>query len=177
MTIKEKYNKKVVPEMKDKFGLKNALEVPRIDKVVVNVGIGKFLKDGAVVEDIAKSLSELTGQKPLMAKARQSIAGFKTRQGQEIGIKITLRGKRMWDFIERLVSAALPRVRDFRGIKLSAIDGSGNLNLGIKEHLIFPEILPEKVKNVFPLQVTIVTTVNDKEKGLALFKLLGFPIE
>jgi large subunit ribosomal protein L5 len=177
MSIRDKYNKKVIAEMKEKFGLQNALQVPRLEKVVVNVGIGKFLKEGAVVEDIAKSLAIITGQKPLATKARQSIAGFKTREGQEIGMKTTLRGKRMWDFLDRLVGAALPRVRDFHGLKLSAVDGSGNMNIGIKEHLIFPEILPEHVKNIFPFQVTIVTTVNDKEKGLELFKLLGFPLE
>jgi large subunit ribosomal protein L5 len=175
--IKEKYKKVVVAEMKKQFELVNDLEVPKIKKVVVNVGIGKFLKDSAQVEDIVKSMAMITGQKPQMTQSRKSIAGFKIREGLEVGVKTTLRGKRMWDFIERLVGAAMPRVRDFHGIKASAVDKGGNLNIGIKEHLIFPEIFPEQVKNIFSLEVTLVTDAKNKEKGAALFKLLGFPME
>lgn len=176
-SIREKYNKEIVAQMKKKFNLSNDFEVPKIKKVVVNVGVGKFLKDSAQVEDISKTLTTITGQKPLATKSRKSIAGFKIREGLEVGLKVTLRGKRMWSFIEKLAKATLPRVRDFHGLKLSAVDAGGNLNIGIKEQIIFPEILPEEVKNIFSLEVTIVTDAHDKAKGLELFKLLGFPME
>lgn len=177
ISIREKYNKEVAEKMKEEFKLSNNLEVPRIKKVVVNIGIGKFLKDSGQVEDISKTLAVITGQKPLPTKAKKSIARFKTREGLEVGMKVTLRGKRMWNFLERLVNAALPRVKDFHGIKESAVDAGGNLNIGIKEQLIFPEILPEQVKNTFSLEVTVVTDAKSKEKGLKLVKLLGFPME
>lgn len=177
MTIREKYNKEVIAEMKKLFNLSNNLEVPKIEKIIVNVGIGKFIKDSTVVADIFNSLKIITGQKPVMTKSKKSISGFKTREGLEIGIKITLRGKRKWDFLEKLIGASVPRIRDFHGIKVKAVDENGNLNLGIKEHLIFPEISPEQVKTLFGLQVNVVTNAQNKEKGLALFRLLGFPIE
>lgn len=176
-SIREKYQKEIIPEMKKEFGLKNVFEVPKIEKVVVNVGIGKFLKDSGQVEDVKKTLEAITGQKPLSTKARKSIAGFKTREGMEVGMKITLRGKRMWDFVEKLVNAALPRVRDFHGLKLKSVDNSGNLNIGIKDQLIFPEILPEEVKNHFSFEVTVVTNTNSKEMGDKLFRLMKFPFE
>lgn len=175
-SLKEKYNKEVVPEMKKKFGLKNNFQVPRIEKVVVNTGIGKFIKDSNMIKDVVQSMTEITGQKPMLAKARLSIAGFKIREGQEVGVKVTLRGRRMWDFLDRLVGAAIPRVRDFQGIKESAVDSDGNLNIGIKEHVIFPEILPENVKHMVSFQVTVVTSVKNREKGMELFRLLKFPI-
>ena len=177
ISIRENYKKEIVEKMKKELNLSNDFEVPKIKKVVVNVGIGKFLKDSAQVEDITKTLTVITGQKPLPTKAKKSIAGFKTREGLEIGMKVTLRGERMWSFIERLVKAALPRVKDFHGLKTSAVDTSGNLNIGIKEQLIFPEILPEQVKNTFSLEVTVVTDAQDRAKGLALVKSLGFPME
>lgn len=177
VSVKEKYNRETISKMKEKFNLSNNLEVPKIKKVVINIGIGKFLKDSNQVEDISKSIAMITGQKPLMTKSKKSISGFKIREGLEIGMKVTLHGKRMWDFIEKLVKAALPRVKDFRGLKDSAVDSSGNLNVGIKEQLIFPEIFPEQVKNIFSLETTIVTDAKDKMKGLELFKLLGFPME
>jgi large subunit ribosomal protein L5 len=177
ISIREKYKKEIIEKMKKEFNLSNALEVPKIMKVVVNAGVGKFLKDSNQIEDISKTIATITGQKPLSTKSKKSIAGFKIREGLEVGMKVTLRGRRMWDFIEKLVNAALPRVKDFHGLKDSAVDASGNLNIGIKEQLIFPEILPEEVKNIFSLEVTVVTDARDKKKGLALFKLLGFPIE
>jgi large subunit ribosomal protein L5 len=175
--IREKYHKKAVPEMKKEFGLKNDLEVPRITKVVVNTGVGKYIKDSAAMEEVSKAMTAITGQKSVMVKSKKSIAGFKIREGLEVGAKVTLRGPFMWSFLEKLVGAAMPRVRDFRGIKLSSLDSNGNLNIGIKEHTIFPEIVPEQVKNVFSLQVNISTDKKDKEMGLALFRNLGFPIE
>lgn len=176
-SIKEKFNKEVVAEFKKKFGFKNNMQVPRIDKVVVNVGIGKFIKDSNMVEDVLRSITAITGQKPLLTKAKKSIAGFKIREGLEVGAKVTLRGKRKWDFIERLVASAIPRVRDFQGINESAVDNGGNLNLGIKEHTIFPEILPENVKNIVSFQVTVVSTAKNREEGTELFRKLGFPIK
>jgi large subunit ribosomal protein L5 len=176
-SIKEKYNKEVVSKMKELFGFKSNLQVPRIEKLVVNVGIGKFIKDSALVEDVKKTLTAIAGQKPVMVQAKKSIAGFKIREGQEVGMKVTLRGKRKWDFIEKLVSVAIPRVRDFQGIKESAVDAGGNFNLGIKEHIIFPEIMPESVKNIIGLQVNITTTAKNREEGLALFRLMGFPLK
>lgn len=177
MNIKERYQKQALPELSKKFGLRNVMQLPKIEKVVVNVGIGKFLKDSNQVKDIQDSITTITGQKPLLTKARVSIAGFKLREGMEVGVKVTLRGKRMWDFLDKLVNASIPRIRDFRGIKQGSVDANGNLNLGIKEHLIFPEILPEQVKNIFSLQVNVATSAKDKEMGMELFKQLGFPIE
>ena len=175
--IKEKFNKKVVPEMKEKFGFKNNLQVPRIEKVVVNSGIGKYIKDANLVKEAVEAIELITGQKPILTKSRKSVAGFKIREGLEIGIKVTLRGKRKWDFIEKLIGASIPRVRDFQGINESAVDESGNISIGIKEHTIFPEVMPENVKNIISLQVNMTTTAKNREKGLELFRLLGFPIK
>lgn len=177
ISIHEKYNKTVLAELKKQLGKKNDFEVTHIEKAIVNVGIGRFLNDSGMVTDVEESLKIITGQKPLRVKAKKSIAGFKIREGQEVGLKVTLRGRRMWDFLDRMVGAALPRIKDFHGIKLSAVDANGNINMGIKEHMIFPEILPEQVKNVFPLQVIVTTTAKDQEEGMALFRLLGFPME
>lgn len=175
--IYQKYNNEVVSQMKKDFGMKNNLEVPRILKVVVNTGIGKYLKDSNQIKEIVESIAAITGQKPVMTKSRKSIAGFKTRTGLEIGVTVNLRGKKMWNFLEVLVGAAIPRIRDFQGVKVSSVDQGGNLNIGIKEHLIFPQILPEHVKTVFSLQINIVTNARNRERGMSLFRLLGFPIE
>jgi large subunit ribosomal protein L5 len=176
MTIKELYKKEAVVEMKKKFGFKNSMQVPKIEKVVVNVGIGKFLKDANMVKDVTATVTEITGQKPLVTRARKSIAGFKIREGLEVGLKVTLRGRRMWEFLDRLVGAAIPRIRDFQGIKESSVDANGNLNIGIKEHVIFPEILPESVKNMISLQVIVTTGAKNREMGMELFRILKFPI-
>ena len=177
MSVKDKYNKETVAELKKIFGFKNNLQTPRIGRVVINVGTGKFLKDANTVKEIVDSMQLIAGQKPVQTKAKKSIAGFKIREGLEVGVKVTLRGKRKWDFIERLVAAAIPRIKDFQGIKESVIDTNGNFNLGIKEHVIFPEILPENVKTIFSLQVNIVTTAKNHKEGLELFKALKFPIK
>lgn len=174
---KKIYSEKVVPALKKEFGIKNPMAVPRVGKIVVNVGTGKILKDSKRVDDVVASLQVITGQKVLQTKARKAIAGFKTREGLEIGARVTLHGKRMWDFLDRLVNVALPRVRDFQGIPRSAVDQSGNCNIGIKEHLVFPEIVPEKVQHTFSFQVTIVTTAKNKKEGEALFRLLGLPLQ
>jgi large subunit ribosomal protein L5 len=177
ITAKEKYTKTVASQMKKEFGYASAMEVPRIKKVVVNVGIGKMLKEADRVEEVVNSLQAITGQKPVKTKAKKAISGFKVREGQEVGVMVTLRGARMWQFIDRVVSATLPRTRDFQGINRKAVDSKGNLNIGIKEHTIFPEISPERVKHIFGLQVTVSTTANNQAEGLELFKLLGFPIK
>ena len=172
-----KYRKDIIPAMQAKFGIKNIMAVPKIDKVVINVGIGKMLKDDKFVEKAVRDISLLSGQKPVFRKARKSISGFKTREGMNVGLSVTLRGKRMYDFISRLIFVALPRSKDFRGIELKNFDKNGSLNLGIKEHSIFPEIHYESLKDIFGLQITITTTAKDRQKGIALLKLIGFPIK
>ena len=172
----KKYRKEVIPAMQKEFGIKNVMAVPKVEKVVISVGIGKIVKDEKTVEKIANDLAKLTGQKPVFRKAKKSIASFKVREGVNIGLMVTLRGKRMYDFMDRLVSVALPRSKDFRGIDTKNFDKNGNLNLGIKESSIFPEITYETLKDIFGLEVTVVTTARDKEKGIALLKLMGFPI-
>src|SRR3989344_6853562 len=172
----QKYRKEVAPAMQKEFDIKNVMAVPKVDKVVVNVGVGKIVKDEKTVEKIANDLAKLTGQKPVFRKAKKSIASFKVREGVNIGLMVTLRGKRMYDFMDRLVSVALPRSKDFRGIDTKNFDKNGNLNLGIKESSIFPEVTYETLKDIFGLEVTVVTTARDKEKGIALLKLMGFPI-
>jgi large subunit ribosomal protein L5 len=175
--LKEKYQKEVIPIMKQKFGYKNDLAVAAIEKVVVNIGIGSSaLKDKKAQELISKDLALIAGQKPSPALAKKAIASFKTRKGMTVGLKVTLRGKRMFDFLSRLINIALPRTRDFRGIDPKSVDQGGNLTIGIKEHIIFPEISQEDIKKIFGLEITIVTNAKKREEALELFKLLGFPI-
>lgn len=173
----EKYRKTVAPALQKSFHIDNVMAIPKIKKVVVNTGIGKFLKDDKAIERVKRDMTFLSGQKVVMKKAKQSIAGFKTREGMEVGITATLRGKRMYDFIDRLISVALPRSKDFRGIESSNFDKMGNLNLGIKESSIFPEVNYENIKDIFSLEITVVTDAKNRERGIALLKLLGFPIK
>lgn len=175
--LKVKYEKSVKEELQKKFGFSNAMAVPKILKVSLNSGIGKYLKEKEATDEIIQNLKNISSQKPVFTKSKKSISGFKVRQGQEVGIAVTLRGERMWNFLERLVASALPRVRDFRGIDPKNIDQSGNLNLAVKEQIVFPEIVPEGVKTIFSFQISVVTSAKTKEKGLELFKLLGFPIK
>jgi large subunit ribosomal protein L5 len=175
--LQEKYKKEVVPALREKLGDKNNLAMPRIEKVIVNTGIGKFASDEKAVEEIVKDLNFITGQKPVFTLAKKAIAGFKIRQGLKVGLVATLRGRRAFDFIERLISLSLPRSRDFRGIDEKSIDQHGNLNIGIKEQIIFPEISHENIRHIFGMQVTIKTTAKNHQEGLRLFKLLGFPIK
>lgn len=176
-SVKTIYTEKAVPAMKKDLGIKNPMAVPRIAKVVVNVGIGKVLKDQKRVDEIVSSLEAITGQKVLLTKARKAIAGFKIREDLEIGARTTLHGKRMWDFLDRLFLVALPRVRDFQGVSKKSVDHSGNLNLGIKDHTIFSEIVPEKVQHVFSFQVNVVTTSQTSAEGQTLFRHLGIPFQ
>ena len=174
---KAKYNQDVIPKMKEEFGYINDLAVPKIEKIIVNVGIGKYHGEKDKIEEIINGLQNITGQRPVKTKARKAIAGFKIRENMEIGMKVTLRGKRMWDFMDRLINAALPRTRDFQGISSNSVDKNGNLSIGVKEHIVFPEIFSERVRNIFSLQITLVTSAKNKREGLELFKLLGFPIK
>ena len=176
-TIKEQYKKKVIPAMKDRFSYKNIMAVPKIEKVVLNVGIGKIVKEEKMVEKIRNDIAKITGQIPAFRKAKKSIAGFKLREGTNVGLIATLRGKRMYDFIERLIFVALPRSRDFRGISAESLDNSGNLNIGIKEQNIFPEVSYESSRDIFGFQITVTTTAKTKEEGLELLKQIGFPIK
>lgn len=177
MNLKEKYNKEIVPKLKEKFGYKNNLAVPRLEKVVLNVGLGSNLKDKNYLELVENNLMRISGQKPIQTKARKSIAGFKIREGMIVGMSVVLRGKRMFDFISRLVDATLPRVRDFRGLFLKSIDKKGNFSLGIKEYTVFPEIKMDEVERLHGLQISVSTTAQNNKEGLELLKLLGFPFK
>jgi len=183
ISLKEKYKKEAVPAMMQKFGYKNPMAVPSIKKVVINTSFGKeaATKTGSEREKlqnfIAQDLALITGQKPRVMKSKKSIAGFKLRDGLEIALMATLRKERMWDFLERLIHLILPRSRDFQGIDQKSFDKNGNLSIGFKEHIAFPEIFTEKEKMIFGLQVTITTNAKTKEEGIELFKLLGFPIK
>lgn len=177
LRLKEKYIKEVISKMKEKFGYKNDLAVPRLEKVVVNTGFNPLNKGEKIQEELAQDLALITGQKASARPAKKAIAGFKTRKGMVIGLAVVLRGQRMYDFLDRLIHIALPRSRDFRGLPEKNIDQHGNLNLGIKEQIIFPEISAESAKGIFGLAVTVVTTAKNHQEGLELFKLLGFPIK
>lgn len=177
ITIREKYQKTVVPELQKQLKLDNAMMVPRVDKIVVNVGIGPLLKEKEAIKELKQALIDITGQMPVMTTAKRSIASFKIREGQEIGMKVTLRGTRMMQFLDRMINEALPRTRDFQGIPRKAVDHNGNLNIGIKEHTIFPEISAENARKIYGFQITIVSSTDNEEVGEALFRSLGFPIQ
>ena len=173
--LKVRYRDELVASLKDQLGLGNVMQVPRLEKVVLNVGVGDAVKDGRQLDAAVDDLTTITGQKPIVTKARKSIAGFKLRQGMPIGAKVTLRGDRMWEFVDRLVSLALPRIRDFRGLDPKGFDGRGNFTLGVTEQLIFPEIDYDKVLQVRGMDITVVTTAPDDDQGRALLVALGFP--
>lgn len=179
----EKYKKEVLPALMKKFNYRNEMEAPRIEKVVVNCGFGRLIsgktkdEQKKIQEAIARDLSQICGQRAVVTKARNSIAAFKIREGQNIGAKATLRRKRMYDFLERTITVALPRSRDFIGIASKGVDQDGNLTFGIKEHIAFPEISPEKINFIFSFEVTVVTTAKNKKEGEEFFKLMGFPIK
>lgn len=177
MNLQEKYKKQIIPAMKEVFGYKNDMAVPKITKVVINTGIGKFRDNNSALEDIENGLTMIGGQKPVFTLARQSIASFKTRQGMKVGLRITLRGRRMYDFLERLINFALPRGRDFRGLDPKIVDRLGGLTIGIKEHIIFPEISSEEVRTIFGFEICVATNAKNREEGLELFRLMGFPIK
>ncbi len=176
-SFETKYTSSVVPELKKRFGYTNSFQVPRLVKITLNVGLGHSLKDASFVETVQDSLTKIAGQKPIKTKAKKSIASFKIREGQVIGMKVTLRKKRMMDFAEKLVHFALPRVRDFRGLDPKAIDEKGNLSLGFKENISFPEVKSDEIEKIHGLEVTLTTTAKTREEGVAFFTLLGFPFK
>jgi len=176
VSVKEKFEKNVIPAIKEKFGYKNNMAVPRIEKVVISTGTGK-ITDKQKMELIPDRLAKITGQKPASRPAKKSIATFKLREGDVIGQQVTLRGQRMYDFLDRLINIAIPRQRDFRGINISGVDEMGNLTIGIKEHTIFPETSDEELKNVFGMSVTIVTGAKNKEQAEELFRQIGIPFK
>ncbi len=175
MTLKDRYQKEIVPRLMADLGCTNPMAVPRPKKIVVNVGMGKTITDPKIAETVTQSLLRMTGQRPVRTLARKSIASFKIRQGMPIGAMVTLRGKRMWDFLEKLIRVALPRIRDFRGIPPTAVDRQGNLSLGFREHVVFPEIRSDEVEQLHGVQVTVVANAGARERGLALFRALGVP--
>jgi large subunit ribosomal protein L5 len=175
--LKTRFRDEFRARLQDELGLANPMQVPRLEKVVVNMGVGDAIKDGRMLEAAVEDLTIITGQKPVITKARKSIAGFKLREGMSIGAKVTLRGDRMWEFIDRLVAIAIPRIRDFRGLNPNAFDGHGNFTLGLTEQLIFPEIDYDKVVQVRGMDITVVTTARNDEEGRALLVALGFPFE
>ena len=173
--VKEKYEKEVVPFLMKKFGYKSVMQIPKLDKIVINVGCGEARENSKVVDAIINDLQIITGQKPVICRAKKSVANFKLREGMPIGVKVTLRGDRMYEFLERFFNLALPRVRDFRGINPNSFDGRGNYAMGIKEQLIFPEIEYDKIDAVRGMDIIMVTTANTDEEGRELLKLLGAP--
>jgi large subunit ribosomal protein L5 len=175
--LKVRFREQVLPRVQQELGLSNPMQVPRLEKVVINMGVGDALKDGRMLEAAVADLEIITGQKAVVTRARKSIAAFKLREGSAIGAKVTLRGDRMWEFIDRLVTIAIPRIRDFRGLNPNAFDGHGNYTLGLTEQLIFPEIDYDKVAKVRGMDITVVTTARNDDEGRALLVALGFPFE
>jgi large subunit ribosomal protein L5 len=173
--LKERFVHEIRPGLQERLGLANPMRVPRLEKIVVNMGVGEAIRDAKLLDAAVADLTAVTGQRPAVTRARRSIAGFKLRAGMSIGAKVTLRGARMWEFLDRLLATALPRIRDFRGLDPAGFDGSGNYTIGVTEQLIFPEIEYDKVVKVRGMDITIVTTAPDDEEGLALLRALGFP--
>jgi large subunit ribosomal protein L5 len=175
--LKQRYNEEVRAQLKEQLGLSNIMEVPRFEKIVLNMGVGLASQQASLLEGAVRDLAAISGQKPLVTRARKSIAAFKLREGNPIGAKVTLRGDRMWEFLDRLIALAIPRVRDFRGLPPNAFDGRGNYTFGVVEQLIFPEIDYDKVDAVRGLDVTIVTTARTDAEGKALIQAFGFPFK
>ena len=173
--LKEKYNAEIAPALMQKFGYKSVMQIPKLDKVIVNVGCGDAKENAKIIDSVMKDISAITGQKPIATKARKSVANFKVREGQAVGVKVTLRGDRMYEFLDRLFNIALPRVRDFRGINPNSFDGRGNYAFGLKEQLIFPEIEYDKVDAIRGMDICICTTANTDEEAKELLTLAGAP--
>ncbi|MCL6559141.1 MAG: 50S ribosomal protein L5 [Firmicutes bacterium] len=173
--LKDKYQKEVVPALIEKFGYKNKMQVPKLEKVTINMGLGEAVQNPKAIDAAVNDLKAITGQKPVVTRAKKSVAAFKLRAGMQIGAKVTLRGQRMYDFVDKLVNVVLPRVRDFRGVSLKSFDGRGNYTLGIKEQIIFPEIDYDKVDKVRGMDITFVTTAKNDEEAGELLRLLGMP--
>lgn len=177
MRLKEKYQKEIVPILKKELDLKNSMLAPRLNKVVLNIGFGRHFKEKEYIADVEKAFTKISGQKPVMTKAKKSISAFKIRDGLVIGAKVDLRGERMYDFVDKLTSVTFPRVRDFRGISSKSVDRSGNLTIGFKDQSAFPEIKAEDINRTFGLEVCLSTSAKNYKEGLALFTALGFPFK
>ena len=173
--LKEYYSKEVAPALMKKFGYKSVMQIPKLDKIVINVGAGEARENSKAIDAISSDLAAITGQKPMVCKAKKSVANFKLREGMPIGVKVTLRGNRMYEFLDRFFNVALPRVRDFRGINPDSFDGRGNYNMGLKEQLIFPEIDYDKIDKVRGMDICFVTTATTDEEARELLKLMGAP--
>ncbi|PKH09172.1 50S ribosomal protein L5 [Moritella sp. Urea-trap-13] len=173
--LHEYYKETVASELKTKFGYKSIMQVPRIEKITLNMGVGEAINDKKVLENAAADMAAISGQKPLITKARKSVAGFKIREGYPIGCKVTLRGERMWEFLERLIGISIPRIRDFRGLNPKSFDGRGNYSMGVREQIIFPEIDYDKIDKIRGMDITITTTANSDEEGHALLTAFNFP--
>ncbi|MEI6223181.1 MAG: 50S ribosomal protein L5 [Deltaproteobacteria bacterium] len=173
--LKERFEKEIRPALVKELGLKNPMQAPRVEKIVVNMGLGEAIQNGKILDASLEQLTAITGQKPVVTKARKSIANFKLRQGQSIGAMVTLRGNRAYEFLDRLLNVALPRVRDFKGVSPKAFDGKGNYTLGVKEQIIFPEINYDRVEKIKGLNITVVTTARNDEEGRTLLRHLGMP--
>ena len=175
--LEEHYLTAIRPVLIDKFGYKNVMQVPKLEKVVINMGVGEAVRDSKKVENATRELAAITGQKPVVTRAKKAIAGFKIRQGMPIGCAVTLRGDRMYAFLERLINLALPRIRDFRGVSPKSFDGRGNYTLGVREQIIFPEISFDKIDAIRGMDITIVTTARSDEEGRALLREMGMPFQ
>lgn len=175
--LKTKYEQTVVPQLLKEFSYKSVMQVPKIEKVVINIGVGDAVQNSKVIEDVVAEITQISGQKPVVTKAKKSVSNFKLREGMPIGVKVTLRGERMFYFLDKLISISLPRVRDFRGVSKDSFDGRGNYTLGIKEQLIFPEIKFDDIKKVRGMDISIVTTAETDQEGKALLELLGMPFK
>ena len=173
--LQEKYIKSVSADLMNQFNYKSSMQIPKLEKIVINMGVGEAVANSKVLDDAVEELTAIAGQKPVITKAKKSIANFKLREGMPIGVKVTLRGERMYEFFDKLVSISLPRVRDFRGVNPNAFDGRGNYTLGVKEQLIFPEINFDKIKKIRGMDIVIVTTANTDEEGRSLLTLMGMP--
>jgi large subunit ribosomal protein L5 len=175
--LKSRYREEIVPALQEQFAFENIMQVPRVTKVIVNMGVGEAARDSKLIEGAIRDLTEITGQRPQVTKARKSIAQFKLREGMPIGAHVTLRGDRMWEFLDRLLSVALPRIRDFRGLSPKQFDGRGNYTFGLTEQSMFHEIDQDKIDRVRGMDITVVTTADNNEEGRALLRLLGFPFK
>jgi large subunit ribosomal protein L5 len=175
--LKQRYREEIVPALRDEFGFANVMQVPRLSKIVVNMGVGEAARDAKLIDGAVRDLTLITGQKPSVRKAKVSIAQFKLREGMAIGAKVTIRGDRMWEFLDRVLSIALPRIRDFRGLSPRQFDGNGNYTFGLNEQAVFHEIDPDKIDRVRGMDITVVTTANTDDEGRALLRQLGFPFK
>ncbi len=175
--LKQSYQKEIVPRLMEQFKYKNVMQVPKLTKITVNMGLGEAIHNGKLIDPAAQEIALITGQKPVITKAKKSIAAFKLREGMPIGCMVTLRREKMWDFLNRLINVSLPRVRDFRGISGKAFDGNGNYTLGVKEQIIFPEIDYDKIDKIKGMNITVVTTAKTNEEGKELLNLLGMPFK